>query len=757
MLKLLEVTCKNFMSFGNVPTVVDLDQQQTVMIIGNNKDVGEEGNSRNGVGKTTLIQGIVYGLYGKGIDKLKSDEFINLTNGKQLEVNIKFSSGKNTYRVKRGRKPNVVELYQIDGEEEISLTRDSMKNTDDLITEIIGIPYEVFVGVYFMSPHKESFMSMTGPEQRSFIENVLSLDVLAKRAETLKTMRKEVQAELKAVEREFEVGSERNVKIQGQIDDTETKSATWEQSKKQKIVSLNESLETYKDFDADKLTTRLGLVEELSNKISELDRNINENAQACRENERYINGLIGIKSSIEDTQKKEQAYFDDLNAQASEVEAKIETYDADKISKDIEIYDSLQPKQLKTTSEIRDIEREIATSESQIKRTTESLESKISEVEELESGKCPYCKQDHYDADKVESLVGQCEQLESKLSELEQIVNTLSQSKSEKQTELDEVNQSLSEIDVSSLRRQENELVRLFDKQEDLEEKLQQVNPHSQHIEVMLTKESVENVEEFDELIDAAKDKLSALEVEKVKLSDEKVKLSDELAQTKAGLSVSSVAEVNRMVTMIDNIKHDLDTVTSSENPYSGQIDGMKELFIDLDQLQSDKDDLTKIEGHMGYLVKLLTDPKSFVRKNILEQYIPFLNKKILEYTTKLDLPHVGTISSDLSVDLTYMGKSVSYYNTSRGERLRLDIATTAAFKDLMKLMGKDCNMLMVDELFDGSMDSSGMFKSFNFVKDRAEHVWLVSHRDELVSRVDKKMEVTKQNGFTTIEFTNGS
>ena len=86
MLNLKTVSMRNFLPFGNVPTVIDLSKDQSLMIVGDNKDVGDQGISRNGVGKTSAIQAIVYALYGKGIDKLKSDEFINIVIKKNLSL-----------------------------------------------------------------------------------------------------------------------------------------------------------------------------------------------------------------------------------------------------------------------------------------------------------------------------------------------------------------------------------------------------------------------------------------------------------------------------------------------------------------------------------------------------------------------------------------------------------------------------------------------------------------------------------------------
>ena len=163
-----KVVMKNFMAFGNKPTEMKLDEGLTYGIIGENRDVGSEGISRNGAAKTTTFAAIIYGTFGKSIDKIKADEFINIINGKQMVVEVYFTKGDIQYVIKRGRKPNFLSLVAIDSSgEETDLTMDSMANTDKEIERILGMTYEIFMSTIFLSPHRESFMEMRGPSQRT--------------------------------------------------------------------------------------------------------------------------------------------------------------------------------------------------------------------------------------------------------------------------------------------------------------------------------------------------------------------------------------------------------------------------------------------------------------------------------------------------------------------------------------------------------------------------------------------------------------
>ena len=113
-----------------------------------------------------------------------------------------------------------------------------------------------------------------------------------------------------------------------------------------------------------------------------------------------------------------------------------------------------------------------------------------------------------------------------------------------------------------------------------------------------------------------------------------------------------------------------------------------------------------------------LTDNKSFVRKNLLDQYVPYINQRISHYTEQLDLPHRVVINNDLTVDMTYMTKSVSYGNMSNGERGRLNFSVSMAFRDLLSVSGHNFNLLGIDELLDNGIDQSGFHAIFKTLKD---------------------------------------
>ena len=108
---------------------------------------------------------------------------------------------------------------------------------------------------------------------------------------------------------------------------------------------------------------------------------------------------------------------------------------------------------------------------------------------------------------------------------------------------------------------------------------------------------------------------------------------------------------------------------------------------------------------------------------------------------------------NDLNVEITELGRDLDFDNLSRGERNRLILSMSWAFRDVWESLYCPINVLFIDELIDSGLDTAGMEGALAILKHmtrkRKKSVWLVSHRDELVGRVENVLHVVKENGFT--------
>ena len=156
---------------------------------------------------------------------------------------------------------------------------------------------------------------------------------------------------------------------------------------------------------------------------------------------------------------------------------------------------------------------------------------------------------------------------------------------------------------------------------------------------------------------------------------------------------------------------------------------------------------------HQEFLYKLLTAKDSFIRTRIIEQNLTYLNQRLAFYLGKVKLPHTVVFQSDLSVQIEELGRELDFDNLSRGERNRLILSLSWAFRDVWESLYQQINLLFIDELIDAGMDISGVESSMAVLKEMSrtqnKNIFLISHKDELVGRVNSILKVTKENGFT--------
>ena len=201
------------------------------------------------------------------------------------------------------------------------------------------------------------------------------------------------------------------------------------------------------------------------------------------------------------------------------------------------------------------------------------------------------------------------------------------------------------------------------------------------------------------------------------------------------------------------SLQKELEKKQSETNPYEEQIVELKETA--LQEINWDSvNELTKVKEHQEFLYKLLTNKDSFVRKRIIDQNLSYLNMRLTYYLSKIGLPHTVEFQNDLSVIITQLGQDLDFDNLSRGERNRLILSMSWAFRDVWESLYHSINLLFIDELVDSGMDSSGVESSIAVLKkmtrERDKNVFLISHRDDLATRVNQVLKVIKENGFTS-------
>ena len=203
----------------------------------------------------------------------------------------------------------------------------------------------------------------------------------------------------------------------------------------------------------------------------------------------------------------------------------------------------------------------------------------------------------------------------------------------------------------------------------------------------------------------------------------------------------------------LSNLQQQIDSKRVEADPYSEQIEEMAAQALQTVTYDA-LNELTRLQEHQDFLLKLLTSKDSFIRKKIIEQNLGYLNARLTYYLDRIGLPHTVVFQNDLTVSIEELGRELDFDNLSRGERNRLILSMSWAFRDVFESLYQPINVLFIDEMIDSGLDTQGVESSLALLKqmsrERHKSIWLVSHRDELAGRVENILRVVKEKGYTS-------
>lgn len=581
MIRLKNITIKNFMSCGNVTQAVNFQDSGLTLVLGNNLDLGGDG-SRNGVGKTTMINALSYALYGNAISNIKKGNLVNKTNGKGMLVTVEFDINGNAYRIERGRSPNVLRFLvnEANAIEETDEGQGEMRLTQEEIEKVIGMNHTMFKHLIALNTYNEPFLALRANDQREIIENLLGITLLSEKA-----------------------------------------------------VVLKELLKTTKDQ-----------IKEEEYRIKGIE---NANAQ--------------INKSIADLKRRQRIWREKNNREIEEIEKEVKDLEALDIELELEQHVALEEYN-RAAARISEYQRTISSLDANIQREKRQRDQAESALRDAEEHRCYACGHALKDDSKTAAII---------------------ESKSAIVSEADD----------------------------------------------QITK--------------------SLAEIEKINAEVAKINLPDKIPETKYATAQEAYEQQSQLTTL----KSRLESAKKAEDPYADQIKSLEQ--SGLQPIEWDTmNELHNLREHQEFLLKLLTNKDSFIRKRIIEQNLQYLNSRLNYYLNKLGLPHEVVFQSDLSVEITELGRELDFDNLSRGERNRLILGLSWSFRDVHESTNQPIDFMAIDELIDSGMDSNGVENALGVLKkmhrDRNKNIFLISHREELVGRVNNTLYVLKENGFTS-------
>lgn len=700
-LEFQEITIRNFLSFGNIPQTLSLNDKSYQVIIGLNKDKSDSTSDRNGCGKSTIFEAIHYALFGHSIgNKVNLGNLINNINKKNMVVTLKFKKDDILYEITRGRSPNILCLLK-NGENILSdESQGDSRETQKEIESIIGMNEDIYNQIICLSCKVPTFLDQTSSNQKSIIEKILGIDVISTKIDLLKSLIKDTKNEFN--------------NEQFKINTVKSQNKNLEDSINKQIENMNFAKEKW--------------INDINNDINITKNKIDDLNKIDIEKEKENFQLLETYLMQEGVNQQNQQLKDSLNKQIQEKEIFIKNYQvriSELLKYDfvIERQNILYNEQLNKERIAYDIEenkyKTVKTFKEQnldynFKRVAKEIEQKEKELANIKENICPTCGQP-MGVDEIDKLK------EHKREEISQL-----------QKELHKIDMEILESNhtISSFVPKKFEFKPIsFNNMSSLLEKENELN------QLKLQLENI--VKERNDLIEQEK---------KIVIIDLGIKPQTHYSNIQEALQHQAILESLEIT--LNSLQKQLLT-----NPFEQQeksIEEMKKNILNVDEtkLKELQDNIILQET----LLKLLNSPSSFIRKTILDKSLNFLNSKIMEYLEALGSLHVITFNNDMSISISYMG--VEYGYVSSGEMGRISTALTLAFRDVWEILNNcSVNLLAIDELIDRQgLDTSGVELMVSELKRKEnKNVMLVTHNEVLINQATDLLTLIKEHNFTTI------
>ncbi len=274
-----ELTVKNFMSVGNQTQAINFEKEHLTLVLGENLDQGgDDSGSRNGTGKTTIVNALSFALFGQALTNIKKDNLINKINSKNMLVTLHFEKDGIDYRIERGRKPGVMKFFINDQEQATEETDDSqgdMRETQKDLDALLGMSHDMFKHIVALNTYTEPFLSMKANDQRAIIEQLLGITLLSEKAEALKELVRQTKEQILQENADIEAAKKSNDKIQQSIDGLITRQKAWYNQQAEDCAKIERSINELKSVDIDRELeqhAKLKLYDEQAAKIKSLNK-----------------------------------------------------------------------------------------------------------------------------------------------------------------------------------------------------------------------------------------------------------------------------------------------------------------------------------------------------------------------------------------------------------------------------------------------------------------------------------------------------
>lgn len=270
-------------------------------------------------------------------------------------------------------------------------------------------------------------------------------------------------------------------------------------------------------------------------------------------------------------------------------------------------------------------------------------------------------------------------------------------------------------------------------------------------------------LQQYEGASDKLVEKKTKLETEQSRLSEitaalemlnlEIKELSSQITEAKSVMKFQSLAAAVKAESSALAAQDKIDDLVKAKNPHVEAFESLKNQVVTTVS-HTGVDEIRKEIEHQQFLLKLLVDKNSFIRRKIINRTIPFLNNRLIHYTKELGLQHIVKFDDDMSCTVSEYDRELDFGNLSSGEKKRVNLSLSLAFRDVLHHLHSKVNCLFIDEI-DASLCTSGVENVFKLLKQKTRDeglgLWIISHRPEAINRFDKTITIRKEGGFSRV------
>lgn len=719
------ITIENFKSIGPNPITVDLSENKNCLLLG-----------KNGSGKTSIFEGIVWCIY--GVTKLKADNVVNKISGENTKVELEFSEKNHDYVITRYRKHKTHKnnVYVFEDGNNISLK--NQVDTQELIQKIVGIDSRAFMSSIVLSSETyKQFLRETNSVRLQIFESVFSL-------RELNDFRRIVLQKIKGIENDFKE-KDKELTITRNYNESDM-----------------EALRAYKVRYNDTVSRIDSQIDGFKRDIDECRRIIDANVSIDFDAELHKALDYQLKLKEFESRKKEldtlKRDFDYAVNEQKLVDAKIHEYEEVLEKYSVEELKSEVKKNSEYESSVNrknDLEKKVLEKKSELKFKEEKLKSiklKIEEkvreknqisdkLAEINSHICPVCG-NHLESKQAEEIknnyLSEFVRLDTVIGELDIDEYDVEEEIKGLYYKISELNSELSVIIIEKPKYSMIEIKAIAEKIKEANvnlpsyrkragEEANQIFELEKKIEFYSLGEAPEYDGHSIEWLNENKDSITKLHA-RIESLNKQIELAEEMKKSAFDKSY---------------VQKTMDSINERKNVIA--------------RLNSELLALRKEKAQYSVLDEVFSNGENGFKKYFIDKTVDLFNEKINTFLPFFFEDEIEIrFDKNLNDSIMFRGKETDFEELSSGEKTRAELCVIFSLYFMVQsLFGCGTNLLAVDELLDRGLDEQGIRAAKSVLDDISKNtlVFVVTHRDDLKEMFSNVMTVYKDgDGFTKIK-----